>query len=148
VTARKDSGFTLFELLVVLLIIGGILTLAPAAFHRVMPGLELKSSVRGIATAMRDARSLAIRDNRETTVIVDTEAVAYRLGAGGRVQALDEDLQLSLVTAASERIDETAGRVRFFPDGTSTGGRVTLARGETEYYVLVDWLTGRVEISQ
>jgi general secretion pathway protein H len=145
--ARKDTGFTLFELLVVLVIIGGILTLAPVAFHRVMPGLELKASARGIATALREARSLAIRDNRETTVIMDTEAGSYRLGGGGRVQALDEALELSLVTAASERIGENAGRVRFFPDGTSTGGRVTLARGETEYYILVDWLTGRAEIS-
>jgi general secretion pathway protein H len=36
--------------------------------------------------------------------------------------------------------------VRFFPDGGSNGGRITLAAGDRKYDVDVDWLTGRVAI--
>ena len=50
------------------------------------------------------------------------------------------------MAAASEQIDDSQGRVRFFPDGTSTGGRLTLTQNERKYYVVVDWLTGRVEL--
>ena len=39
-------------------------------------------------------------------------------------------------------------RVRFFADGSSTGGRVTLMVGERSYAVDVDWLTGRVRVLQ
>ncbi len=147
-SARSQKGFTLIELLVVLVIMGVLLTLAPAAFHRLAPGLEMKSAARQVAGLLREARGLAIRDNREMTVIIDTEDKVYRLGAGVRSHELDAALTVSLVTAASEQLDETAGRIRFFPDGTSTGGRVTLSRDDRKFDITVDWLTGLVAITR
>ena len=41
---------------------------------------------------------------------------------------------------------ENAGGIRFFPDGSSTGGSVLLSVDERKWYVTVGWLTG--EISQ
>ncbi len=146
-SARSQKGFTLIELLVVLVIIGALLSLAPAAFHRLVPGLEMKSAAREIEGLLREARSLAIRDNRETAVIVDTEDKLYRLEKGAQLHELDGALTVSLVTATSEQLDETVGRIRFFPDGTSTGGRVTLSRDERKFDITVDWLTGQVRIS-
>ena len=57
---------------------------------------------------------------------------------------LPEDIALELFTARSELESDTVGRVRFFPDGSSTGGRITLSLAERRYMVDVDWLTGRV----
>jgi general secretion pathway protein H len=34
--------------------------------------------------------------------------------------------------------------ILFFPDGGSTGGRLTLATGDRRRLIAVDWLTGRV----
>ncbi len=144
---RSQGGFTLIELLVVLLIMGALISLAPAAFHRIAPGLEMKAAAREVAGLLREARGLAIRDNRETAVIVDTEQKVYRLGQGARGHVLSAALQVSLVTAASEQLDDTRGRIRFFPDGTSTGGRVTLSRDDRKFDITVDWLTGLVAIS-
>lgn len=146
--ARSQGGFTLIELLVVLLIMGALITLAPAAFHRIAPGLEMKAAAREVAGALRQARGQAIRDNRETAVLIDTEQNLYRFGQGGRGHALSDGLQVSLVTAVSEQLDDTRGRIRFFPDGTSTGGRVTLSRDERKFDITVDWLTGLVAISE
>jgi general secretion pathway protein H len=147
-SARSQGGFTLIELLVVLLIMGALITLAPAAFHRIMPGLEMKTAAREVAGVLREARGLAIRDNRETAVIVDTERKVYRLGQGtARDHEVSAALQLSLVTAVSEQLDPARGRIRFFPDGTSTGGRVTISRDDRKFDITVDWLTGLVAIS-
>ena len=41
---------------------------------------------------------------------------------------------------------DSIGRIRFYPDGTSTGGRVTLTGSGAKYDILVDWLSGRVKI--
>ncbi len=147
-TARTQSGFTLIELLVVMLIMGALITLAPAAFHRIAPGLEMKAAAREVAGVLRQARGQAIRDNRETAVLIDAAKKVYRLGRGARDHALSAALQVSLVTAASEQLDDTRGRIRFFPDGTSTGGRVTLSRDDRKFDITVDWLTGLVAISE
>jgi general secretion pathway protein H len=55
-------------------------------------------------------------------------------------------MAISLVTARSELDTDRVGKIRFFPDGTSTGGRITLARGERKYGVDINWLTGQVVI--
>lgn len=147
-TGKKAEcgGFTLVELLVVLAIISLLLAFTPAAFNRMMPGLEVQSASRQLAASMRSARSAAIRDNAEVTLTLDLEARVYRLDQLGQEQAIDEAIEVSMLTARSELEGEQTGRIRFYPDGTSTGGRVTFAGGGAAYDILVDWLTGRVRI--
>ena len=53
-----------------------------------------------------------------------------------------------LFTARSEQLSEKGGAIRFFPDGSSTGGRITLSIDSMRYLVNVDWLTGRVKVME
>ncbi len=53
---------------------------------------------------------------------------------------------IKLFTAQRDVVNENVGAIRFFPDGGSNGGRITLAAGERKFDVDVDWLTGRVAI--
>ncbi len=143
----RPNGFTLVELLVVITVIGLIIALAPVAMTRIMPSLELRTTTRELAAALRNTRSEAIRDNRETTLTLDVETGWYRLDGRSAEQEIDPEIELKLLTATIEAENENVGRIRFFPDGTSTGGQVTLARGDDTYYIIVDWLSGRVEIA-
>ncbi len=138
-------GFTLIELLVVMAVMGILLTVATPIFRRALPGADLESSSREIASVLREARSIAIRTNQETGVVFDVEASSFAV-AGGARQRLAGHITLALTTAASEQVSDSAGGIRFFPDGTSTGGRITISGANRVRFVVVDWLTGNVEI--
>ncbi len=85
-----QRGFTLFELLVVLAVIGLVIAAAPPLINRGMPSLEVRAAAREIAAGMRRARSQAIHANRETRFTIDTERKRYAIGKAGDWRALPE----------------------------------------------------------
>lgn len=109
-------------------------------------GTELKASARQLAAGLRKARSEAIARRRETVVTVDVEGRQFQLGGDPRVYRIPNTIGVKLFTAQSELLTGTTGSIRFFPDGGSTGGRVTLSARERNYDVDINWLTGQVVI--
>jgi general secretion pathway protein H len=55
---------------------------------------------------------------------------------------------VELNTARSELTSETAGGIRFYPDGGSTGGNVRLEANGRVYQVNVAWLTGEASVAR
>lgn len=147
ISKAGDRGFTLIELLVVLSILALMVVIAVPAVSRLGPGAEVKAAAHSIAAALRQGRAQAIRDNAETTVAFDMETRRLAVGAGAPV-ALRPDLELSMRTASTELLAVGIGQIRFFPDGSSTGGRVSIAGNGRRYDVFVDWLTGRVDLAE
>ena len=139
-------GFTLIELLVVLAIIGLLLVLVPGFLWRPQPGLEVRVAARSLADGLRQTRSDALATNRERVFTVDVEERRFRPGQDRPLEPLNGALELGLETARSELVDAGSGQIRFFPDGSSTGGRITVTMHEQRAAVVVDWLTGQVDI--
>ncbi len=138
-------GMTLIELLVVMVIIGLVVTAVP----RLMGGgaaLETRAAARTVAAVLRQARSRAILANAEVVVRFDTEAGAYAVGEAAPWQPLPEDVAVQVETAASEVVADHIAGLRFFADGSASGGRVTLTREAYQYHVMLHWLTGAVDI--
>lgn len=138
-------GFTLVELLVVLALMGLILAVAPPMLSAALPGLELKSAARRTAATLRLAREEAIRAGSDSAVVINVENHTLAI-SGGRVTRLPERLEVRLLAAAHEMQGESAGAIRFFPDGSSTGGRVMFGYKQSGYQIGVSWLTGRIRI--
>jgi general secretion pathway protein H len=106
----------------------------------------LKGAAREVAAGLSFARSEALATRRETRVLLDLEHRTFQVERDARTHTLPSRIELKLFTAQKDLVSETVGAIRFFPDGGSNGGRVTLAAGERKYEVDVDWLTGRVAI--
>lgn len=143
-----SRGYTLMEVLVVLAVIGMVLAAVPLVAGGPRPGAEARATAIEIASALRWTRSEAIAGFRSETFTLDIERGVYQAGPARPEVALPEGMEFSLYTARSELEDEDTGRIRFFPDGSATGGRVTLAGGGQSYVVAVDWLTGAVGMEQ
>lgn len=142
-----QRGFTLLELIVVILIMGLLLVLVPGHLFRPQAGLEVKVAARALADGLRQTRSDALAANRERVFTVDVAQHSFRPGQGRPLESLNAGVDLGLDTARSELLDVATGQIRFFPDGSSTGGRITLAMHQQRAEVSVDWLTGQVAIA-
>ena len=127
---------------------GLLLAVASPAYERVLPGLELKAGARDLANALRAGRARAIEEAREVAIVFDVTAGVYRIDRDQAGRALPSGARVSLTTAQSEILDEGVGRIRFFPDGASTGGQITLERDGATYHVQVEWLGGHVSIDR
>jgi len=143
---RHTRGFSLLEMLVVVTIMAAVYILVPRMFVNGVSGADLRATSRDLAAGLRQARSLALTERRETALTVDLEKRNFALTGNPRVFKMPEKIELSLFTAQSEVVNEKQGSIRFFPDGSSTGGRVTVSSGEQKFFVDVDWLTGKVAI--
>lgn len=142
----RHRGFTLLEVLVVLALLAMIYALVPPMINIGGSTAELKAGARQVAAGLRKVRSQAITNRDEETLTLNVEARNFWLSGEGKPRSLPQQAEISVFTSQGEVVDTSTAAIRFYPDGSSTGGRVTLAMGERKFYVDIDWLTGQVEI--
>lgn len=141
-------GFTLLELLIALAIAALVLSIALPNLSRRPGRLQIGAAAHEIAAALRLTRSRAISQNRPALFIADIDSGSYRpasVGASGQVPA---GVRLSLYTTRDQSSSGPLASIRFYPDGSSSGGGVALADGGLRYEVLVNWLDGHVSIQE
>jgi general secretion pathway protein H len=142
----RQRGVTLLELLIVISIMAFAVAIVLPTLGGGPSTSELKSAARELASGLRYARGQAIVRRSEALLVLDIDARTFTLPPDARVHRLPEKIGIKLFTAQRDVVSEKVGAIRFFPDGGSNGGRITLAAGERKFDVDVDWLTGRVAI--
>ena len=143
---RRAPGFTLIELVVVLAILGLAYALVPPLFSGAHATAELKGATRQLAAGLRQARNYAVVRRTEAVLTLDVEKRDFTVSGDSRTYRLPRQVQLKLLTAQREVVNDKLASIRFFADGSSNGGRVTLGSGERSFEVDVNWLTGRVAV--
>jgi len=144
--ARRVAGVTLLELLIVLTLMAIVAGFVIPMFGGPLSTSELRSTARQLAAGLRLARSEAVSQRRETFLVLDVAGKRFKVDRDPQEHKLPSRVELKLFTAQNDLVDESVGSIRFFPDGGSNGGRITVAAGERKFDVDIDWLTGRVAI--
>lgn len=147
-SSTRSRGFTLLEMLVVLIIAGLMVALVPPLFSGAVSGTKVKGSARDLVIALREARSKAIIQNNEQVLHLDLETPRYRVGDGD-IRALPDGMAIAVETITGARVDPRAKHtLRFFPDGSSSGELVTLTGGSRVYHLQLNWLTGGITVTE
>jgi general secretion pathway protein H len=142
-----QAGFTLVELLAVLVVMALVAGLAAAQLGARHGGATLEAAAHEIASRCRAARAAAIREASSRAVVIDMASRLVTAGVDVPPFRIAESIGIVSDTSAGERQGKVAG-IRFFPNGTSTGGKVRLETGRQAYEVRVNWLTGRVVVER
>ena len=140
-------GVTLLELLIVIALMAVIASLALPMLGGGLSTSELRASARQLASGLRLARSEAVSERREAFLVLDVAGKRFKVDRDAQVHTLPSRVELKLFTAQNDLVNESVGSIRFFPDGGSNGGRITVASGARKFDIDVDWLTGRVAIN-
>ena len=167
-----QAGFTLIEALVVLALMAAAFALFAGALVGALPGQQLRDATHRLAAEMRATRARAVATGVDQSFIIDTQARTWRSGVsdgvadepgastpaaskpssdrrgGGRRGELDDALALGATVAREEQPGPGIAAIRFFADGSSTGGRVVVRRGDAAWRVDVNWLTGAVRVER
>ena len=140
----SEAGFTLIELLVVLGIVAAALAIVVPSLDRSRQNLALRSMAYDLATHLRSARIAAQSSNTERAMTLDPTRRQY-WGAGvAPPRPLPAGAEI--LVPDSERLDRSVSRIRFFPDGGTSGATIVLRDEKTAATVFVDWLNGDVRV--
>ena len=148
-----EAGFTLLEMIVVLVIIGLAVALVGPRTGNVTPQVQLRASVQRLSAELRIARSEALRTSMAQTVTIDPVKRAFWMGERGKPTALPSSVvisaaQASLATESGGASTVTGPlRIVFSPDGSSSGAAIGLSVGALAANVTVDWLTGATRVA-
>jgi general secretion pathway protein H len=129
----RQLGFTLLEMIIVLVILGLVAGLVVAHGPTRSARLDTESTARDLAGTLRLARARAIAANHSVMV-----TVASGLWQAEGTTARSALRNVTLVGTA---------KVLFAPDGSSSGGQIAVQSGDQRIDVSVDWLTGRVRVA-
>ena len=155
----STRGFTLIELVAVLVIVGFVTLLTLPVFSRLLAGVELRRSAQEMSAALRYARGEAILHQTTKWIAFDIEEDRYWLGDGRADEAVVLRASLDEAGKATNlyrKVDlegfswfdgsraDKVGWVEFYPNGSSSGGNLLLREvgGERMRRIVMEPLTG------
>lgn len=147
VSQQVFAGFTLIELLAVLVILAVTSAVVAPRVDNAINAARSKAVVRDILHLANSARRQAIKSASE--VVLEVDIANHQVSVAGQESGLQlpEFLPVEITAAKSEQRTAQRAGVRFFADGSATGGRIVLGPpGGPRYFVDVDWLTGVASI--
>jgi len=161
----KHSGFTLFEVIIVVAVIGVTAAISIPAYLNWVPDIRLKSAVRNLKSDLGLAKQRAIRENGRVAVVFEPASNRYTLfvdngagAAGGGVannwipDGLEPVLKTVVipqkVTMYSASFASGDPRVRFdgrgLPNGS--GGQVRMRNTKGKYWGIDMSLVGLMQV--
>ncbi|MCX7073281.1 MAG: GspH/FimT family pseudopilin [Methylococcales bacterium] len=144
---RSNAGFTLLELIVVLAIVALGYSAVAVNFSSGNDAMALKAAARDLTSGLRYVRSQAMLSHETATLDFNLSNNSYSLTGQDKIYTLPENIDVTINTAKDELHDGVA-QLRFFPDGSSIGGRVTLEKKSHVQEININWLTGHVTLTE
>ena len=141
----RQNGFTLLEMLAVLMVISIVMMLLASGISRGQTGLRDRQSISTLLQSLRQARTLAVIEKRQVQVQFDLVRLCYRLEQKVS-HCLPPETRLTVETAAGLSKEDAA--IAFRSNGSSSGGNLQLETASRSVRIDVGWLTGSIALKE
>jgi type II secretory pathway pseudopilin PulG len=144
---KNNRAFTLFELTLVLVLLGLAAIVVLPAIDRGMKDREARQAALAFAAVARELASRARTEGTPQGLIVDKSRNSYLVSRDQEIS-----LPANLIFGGlegGELLENGLRRFSFFPNGANFGGRVDFSArsgGGLQYSVRFHALSGRVEV--
>ncbi len=151
----KEKGFSLIELVIVLVIVGLSISLVTPSLSRFSQTIELKAATKKISGILRYYRSEAIQQGKVHQVLFDSNLREVRIQSLEPSEEkilknkypLPVGVQIKEVNIPAPQYPDDFPVIEFYPSGGSNGGSILLdSQDRKGFRISVHFLTGMVVI--
>jgi len=160
----KNKGFSLIELMIVLILISLSVALVAPTLSRFLRTVELKGTAKKVSGILRYYRSEAVNKGRVYQVLFDSNLREIRVQSMGSTEEKDEKteekiskmtyllpegIRMKEIDIPSPQYPSDFPLIEFYPNGGSNGGSILLdSQDRKGYRIEVHFLTGIVKVER
>jgi len=142
---KKNNGFILLELIIVLFLATIIMGMSVVLFANFLPSSRLDATVRNISATIKYARSMAQIQNERQTVIVDLDARQYGIEGRGS-KDIPSGIGIKIIDPVSGEILEGKYSFIFQTMGNIEGGTIVVWNSKKSMTIRTDPVLGSVAV--
>jgi general secretion pathway protein H len=141
-TGNREQGFTVLEVVVCLLLMGLAVSLVMPSFQSLLTSITGATVSRKVVKFCQQIRSRAIRADEAQQVVIKDNKLIYE-AKEGETFILEEQIRAVSLQEAEDK------KISFFPDGSSSGGEITVTTDQNEKFtVIIDPITGKCRLEE
>jgi len=120
--------------------------ISATAYSRLSSSAALKATAQDILVTLRRARISAMATSEHVDFAMDNQKRIYWVSGSKRQRAVDSALDMQVFSARALNTNKNISQISFAPDGSSSGGEIKITNGKKVYSIVVEWLSGKVEL--
>ena len=160
----KEKGFSLIELIIVLILFGLSISLVTPSLSRLSKTMELKGAVKKFAAILHYFRREAVNYGKVYQVLFDTNSKEVRVQSPDVAEGKEEGekrefrpktypipggIVMKEIQVSSPQYPLDVPSIEFYPNGGSNGVSLILdTEGRKGYKIKVNFLTGIVDVER
>jgi len=154
-TTVRDQGFTILEILVVVLVLALVLAVTYPSLSRGSAALHMRTCGRDVLNTFRYAREKAVTEQTGMMVTIDRDrqemTLSDNLGRGVRTYTMPKDVRIHRMALGGTEILNGPLVVQYLPNGSADDAEVLLQSATgAQLRIVSDPMTGgaRIESEQ
>lgn len=132
----QNKGFTLLELILVVLIISALVGLSTPMFRKTLADMQFNQACMDLNSALNYARQAAILNKGEYQVKLNAGEGKFWIQPGGKAYSLPKEI----------KIISDKGQITFYPTGRCEAATITVTSGSKSRTFTTEGTAGYVKI--